>query len=108
MVEQAEQINFLRREIPERPLLNRLWMRVEETLAISSGLAAAVSLYPSEFNMKLNTIGGIALGLGPEINFDTNYLLCSVILASSYGVARGVRVGVRETIRMIDTLPRGV
>lgn len=90
----------------ERPMINRVYRRVEETLAISAGLSALISFHPT--TLKIAEFGGITPGLWPEPGFDPNFLGTTAILAGAYTATRGLRVIARETLRKLDTIAPGV
>ena len=96
----------IRKEAPPRPLVTRLWMNFERAIAIATVGVALLSLHPSSF--RVGEIGGITLGLTAEPALDPNFLYLSAGLALSYSVAKGLRVGVRETLIRIHRAFPGV
>ena len=90
----------------EKPMINRIYRKVEETLAISTGLSALISFHPT--TLKIAEFGGITPGLLPEPGFDPNFLGTTAVLAGAYIATRGLRVIARESLRKLDTIAPGV
>ena len=103
---EGTRINIVGIETPKSPLFCRAWMKFEQLMAITTAEAAIISFYPSK--IALANIGGLTIGPMIEPSADPVFLGTTVILASTYGLARGLRVGAREAIIMIQRAVPGV